>query len=60
MLLLIVALGLAAADRATARVDAVRVTGPTAVRVSGGLSDDVWRAATPVDCFVQREPHEGG
>ena len=59
MLLLIAALGLAAADRASARVDAVRV-GPSAVRVSGELSDDVWRTATPVDAFVQREPHEGG
>src|ERR1051325_4151523 len=59
MLLLIVALGLAAADRASARVDAVRV-GPSAVRVSGELSDEVWRTATPIDAFVQREPHEGG
>src|SRR5262245_6695569 len=60
MLLLIVAFGLATADRAAARVDAVRVTAPSAVRVSGELSDEVWRSAVPVDAFVQREPHEGG
>jgi hypothetical protein len=60
MLLLIAALGLAAADGASARVDAVRVASANAVRVSGELSDDVWRTAKPVDAFVQREPHEGG
>ena len=31
----------------------------TALRVDGGLNDAVWRAATPVTDFVQREPREG-
>src|SRR5262249_31787893 len=31
----------------------------TAVRVDGQLTDAVWRTATPVTVFVQREPREG-
>ncbi len=40
-----------------ARIDAVRVSA-----ASGGpaLSEDVWKTATPVSDFVQREPREGG
>ena len=45
----------------TAHVDAVPIPDvPTAVRVNGGVSDEVWHGATPVDAFIQREPHEGG
>lgn len=43
-----------------ARVDAVAVSGPNAVRVTGELNDDVWRGAAAVDAFVQREPLDGG
>ena len=43
----------------SARVDALPVVGPHAVRVNGELSDDVWSAATAVDAFRQREPSEG-
>jgi hypothetical protein len=32
----------------------------TAVRVTGELSEEVWRSITPVDAFVQREPHDAG
>src|SRR5205823_7413330 len=31
----------------------------TATRVDGQLTDAVWRTATPVTVFVQREPREG-
>src|SRR5690242_10946439 len=61
MLLLISALGVLAAG-STARVDAVAISGNAvagAVRVSGELSDETWRAAPVTDAFVQREPHEG-
>src|SRR5947207_13989321 len=50
----------AAATSATARVDAVAITSAKAVRASGELGDDVWQTATPVDAFVQREPHNAG
>jgi hypothetical protein len=33
---------------------------PTAIRVSGEVSDDVWQRATATDAFLQREPAEGG
>ena len=50
-----------AAGPAIARVDAVAIpTMATAVRAGGELSEEVWRAATPVDAFVQREPHDAG
>ncbi len=46
---------------ATARVDALAVAASaTAVRAGGGLSDDTWRSATPIDAFLQRDPREGG
>ena len=45
---------------AVARVDAVAVSGPNAVRVNGELSDEVWRSAAPIDAFVQREPQDAG
>ena len=45
----------------TARVDALALPpAATARRSSGELSEEVWRAATPVDGFVQREPHDAG
>ena len=48
-----------AAVPATARVDAVAIPATAAaVRAGGELSEEVWRAATPVDAFVQREPHD--
>jgi hypothetical protein len=43
--------------RATAAVQADG--GVTAIRVNGQLDDAVWRTATPVTVFVQREPREG-
>ena len=46
---------------ATARVDAVSIAAVSgAVRVSGELTDEVWRTATPIEAFVQREPDDGG
>lgn len=51
----------ARAEAPPARVDAVAVVDtPNAIRVTGELSDEVWRRATAVDAFVQREPSEGG
>ncbi len=51
---------LGAADGpATVRVDAVAIpSSATIVRTTGELSDEAWRAATPVDGFLQRDPHE--
>jgi hypothetical protein len=43
----------------TARVDAVRLSETTAVRVNGTIREDVWQTAVPASAFVQREPHEG-
>jgi len=61
MVLLALALGaLAAASSATSRVDAVPIDGPSPVRVSGAIADEVWRTAPATDAFVQREPKEGG
>src|SRR5207244_527322 len=31
----------------------------TAVRITAGLTDEVWRAAPPTSGFLQREPKEG-
>ena len=60
MIAVIAALALAAATT-TARVDAVSVAAaPGAVRVTGELTDEVWRRAAPIDAFVQRDPHDGG
>src|SRR5581483_10714115 len=61
MLSIVAALGLASAGVVNTinRVDAVPVT-PSAVRVSGELSEDAWRAAPAVDAFRQREPQEDG
>ena len=43
------------------RVEAISIDAtPTAVRVSGEVSEDVWQRATATDAFVQREPAEGG
>src|SRR6266540_4667545 len=45
---------------ATSRVDAIPVPdAPNAIRVSGELSDEVWRAANPTVAFLQRDPNEG-
>jgi hypothetical protein len=41
-------------------IDATQVDTPTAVRVSGEISEETWQRATPIDAFVQREPTEGG
>lgn len=60
MLSLLAVLGLLAAAGSSARVDAVPVDGADAVRINGTLSDEMWRKATPVETFVQREPTEGG
>jgi hypothetical protein len=32
----------------------------SAIRITSGLNEDIWRAAPPVSDFVQREPKEGG
>src|SRR5258706_902289 len=59
----LLALGLASSGEidavaaiATARVDAVDISKPNAVRINGAPNEDEWRLATPVDAFVQREP----
>jgi hypothetical protein len=39
---------------------AAAASSATAVRASGEVSEEVWRTATPVDAFVQREPHDAG
>ncbi len=49
-----------AADGATPKAEAMPVPAPTALRVTGELSDNVWSEAPAVDGFVEREPHEGG
>ena len=51
----------AAAGSASARVDAVPIP-PAAIglRTTGELSDEAWRSATPIDAFVQRQPHDNG
>ena len=59
MFLLLLALGLSGSASA-ARVDAIPVVGPNAIRVTGELSDEVWNSAPAVDAFLQREPREGG
>ncbi len=45
---------------AVARLDAVPVTSPNAVRVHGDLSADTWSTAPAENAFVEREPMEGG
>jgi hypothetical protein len=51
----------AGADAVRARVDAVAVPDtPNAIRVNGALSEEVWRQASAIDAFVQRDPEEGG
>jgi uncharacterized protein DUF5916/cellulose/xylan binding protein with CBM9 domain len=40
--------------------DAPAPSAPSAVRVTGAVNDEVWRTVTPIDAFVQREPHDGG
>jgi hypothetical protein len=62
MVLLALALGALTATlpAATSRVDAVPLSGPNAIRVSGVLAEDVWRDAPATDQFLQREPKEGG
>src|SRR3989454_9236304 len=55
------ALATSAPPAGTNRVEAVSIdTIPTAVRVSGEISEEVWQRATPMDAFVQRDPTEGG
>jgi Domain of unknown function (DUF5916)/Carbohydrate family 9 binding domain-like len=49
-----------ARDVRAAHVDAVPVSGPAAVRISGELKEESWQRATAVDSFVQRDPQEGG
>ena len=49
-----------AADGATPKAEAIPVPAPTAVRVTGELSDHVWSEAPAVDEFLERQPHEGG
>ena len=50
-----------AAGPAAAAGDVVAIPlSATAVRASGELNEEVWRTATPVDAFVQREPHDAG
>src|ERR1051326_7154007 len=50
---------LAAAD-AVPRVDAAPVPDiPGALRITGELSEEVWRSAQAIDTFLQREPEDG-
>src|SRR5215467_13516616 len=64
MLLLLPVVGMLAAagagERASTRIDAVPISNSTAVKISGELSDEVWRAVPATDAFSQREPQEGG
>ena len=63
MLLAALAFGFVAAGGPAERVDridAVAVTGPGAIRVSGELTEEAWQRVTVVDTFVQRDPQEGG
>ena len=63
---MLAALALAAVASASGagsnRIEATSITDavPTAIRVSGEISEEVWQRATPIDAFVQREPSEGG
>src|SRR5262245_36000638 len=61
---LLVVAALAAASSAAwnrpGSFDATSIDAPTAVRVSGEISEEIWQRATPIDAFVQREPSEGG
>jgi Domain of unknown function (DUF5916)/Carbohydrate family 9 binding domain-like len=51
----------AAAAALPPRVDAVAIPdGPSAMRVNGEPSDELWARANAVDAFVQRDPEEGG
>jgi hypothetical protein len=59
MSLLLAALGVTVVLSAN-RVEAIAVPEADAIRITGELSDEVWRAAPAVDGFLQREPHEGG
>ena len=45
----------ASAGAGSARIEAVAVSGPNAVRASGELSDDAWQGVVPVDAFVQND-----
>jgi len=57
----VLALAALASAAGANRIEATSIDAiPTAVRVSGGISEDVWQRATPIDAFVQREPTEGG
>src|SRR5205823_6440588 len=47
------------ADTVPARVDAVAVSTPHALRVNGTPHDEIWDTVPPTSDFVQREPHEG-
>jgi uncharacterized protein DUF5916/cellulose/xylan binding protein with CBM9 domain len=49
----------AAAATSASHVDALPVPAQ-AVRATGEISDELWRAAPPTDAFVEREPEEGG
>ncbi len=42
-----------------ARVEAVDVTGATAIRLDGDFGEAVWQRALPIGNFIQRDPHEG-
>lgn len=41
------------------RIDAVDVTGATAIRLDGEFGEAAWQRAVPVTDFVQRDPREG-
>ena len=58
---LVFALATSVPPAGTNRVEAVSIdTVPTAVRVSGEISEEVWQRATAIDAFLQRDPTEGG
>ena len=48
-----------AAAGGTPRAEAVNVTGATAIKLDGELTDGAWERATPITEFVQRDPKEG-
>lgn len=42
-----------------ARIDAVELVAPSAVRLDGAFNESAWELAEPISEFVQREPQEG-
>jgi hypothetical protein len=48
-----------AAGSSGSHIEAVAVSGATAIRLDGDFGEAVWQRAVPVSDFVQRDPNEG-